>query len=209
MALTAKLEAQGNSVPSATAIQLPPKKPAQSHNFYLRARIWYVLCNIDRIIPRKLRYEVQDRLWSLWRELRDSRGSSSWVLVVAAAFTFGFICLAHPWAKTRVYCALPGCTPQTSFRVLKQYSERDFLLQRVVDGIPEPPEVRRFDEKPMFEIGFTLAYLKFEDRGDRWSIKHIDPYFRALRDDKGWPVLPPNCTNAWKKPVVCDGVPKW
>ena len=177
------------------------------HNFYLRAQIRYILDNLDAIKPSRLRGKVQDRLRDLTNELRNSRGASFWPLSFAAICFCAFIFMVNPWAKTRVYCST--CAPKTSFRVLKSYNQRDFLLQRVVDGVPEQPEMRRFDEDSPLEMGFTLTYLKFEDRGSVWSVKGIDPYFRLLRDEHGMAVVPPNCTNALHKPVVCEGEPRW
>jgi len=184
---------------------------AQSPDYYLRAKIRYLLLNIDSIKPSRLRGKVQDRLRDLVNELRglrDPKGKSIWPLVFAALAFCAFVLIAHPWAKTSVYCST--CTPQTSFRVLKSFNKRDFLLQRVVDGIPEAPEMRRFDEDAPLEMGFTLTYLKFEDRGSVWSVRGIDPWFRLERNDKGWPTLPSNCRpNLATDHTECKGEPKW
>jgi hypothetical protein len=147
-----------------------------------------------------------------YERIKKQAGKSLWPLLFAAACACVFVYFAHPWAKTRVFCST--CTPQTSFRVLKSYNKRDFLMQRVVDGIPEPPEMRRFDEDSPLEMGFTVTYLRFEDRGSVWSVRGIDPYFRLERDEKGWPTLPPNCYHSHledldRDHVVCNGVPKW
>lgn len=143
-----------------------------------------------------------------YERIKNSKGASFWPLVFASLTVCGFIVLAHPWAKTRVYCL--GCTPQTSFRVIKSYNKRDFLMQRVVDGVSEPPEMRRFDEDSPLEMGFTLTYLKFEDRGSVWSVRGIDPYFRLLRNENGWPTLPSNCRpDLDQNHTACKGEPQW
>jgi hypothetical protein len=147
-----------------------------------------------------------------YERIKKQAGKSLWPLLFAAACACVFVYFAHPWAKTRVFCST--CTPQTSFRVLKSYNKRDFLMQRVVDGIPEPPEMRRFDEDSPLEMGFTLTYLRFEDRGSVWSVRGIDPYFRLEREDSGLPTVPKNCYHSYPGDVehdhvVCNGVPKW
>ena len=143
-----------------------------------------------------------------YERIKKQAGKSIWPLVFAALAFCAFVLIAHPWAKTFVYCS--SCVPQTSFRVLKSFNKRDFLLQRVVDGIPEAPEMRRFDEDAPLEMGFTLSYLKFEDRGSVWSVKGIDPWFRLERNDKGWPTLPSNCRpNLATDHTECKGEPKW
>lgn len=176
------------------------------HNFYLRAQIRYILDNLDSIKPSRLRGKVQDRLRDLTNELRNSRGTSLWPLAFAG---FCFCFLGVLVYVNRPHPLIFG-SPHTSIRVLHQYSDTEWQIQRVVDGVPEPPEVRHFDEKPDFEIGYTLTWLEVNDRGKYWSIKHIDPYFRALRDFKGWPIIPTNCKNPGVgKPVVCEGLPKF
>jgi hypothetical protein len=208
MALTAKLEPQSNSVPRATATQLPPKKPAQSHNYYLRARIWYVLCNIDRIIPRKARYEVQDRLWSMWRDLRDSKGVSRWELACAALFLVGIGIFAMSLRETGyTYSA-----PETKFRVLEQINSHDFILQRVENGIPQYPTELHFchDYQPRFEPGMTLVFLSYSDRGSCVSIAPKDKWYVVEKGAHHWPTLPNNCRqDLAHNHVVCNGKPQF
>src|SRR6185312_14875714 len=52
-----------------------------------------------------------------YERIKKQAGKSIWPLVFAALAFCAFVLIAHPWAKTRVYCS--SCTPQTSFRVLK------------------------------------------------------------------------------------------
>jgi hypothetical protein len=192
----------------------PGKRPVATVGFceelYLRSRVRHQISKVA--VPPLSRND-----WPAYEYLRDlaqrlrrptkQAGKSLWPLLFAAACACVFVYFAHPWAKTRVFCST--CTPQTSFRVLKSYNKRDFLMQRVVDGVPEPPEMRRFDEDSPLEMGFTLTYLRFEDRGSVWSVRGIDPYFRLERDRNGMATVPPNCVNVTGRPVVCDGEPQF
>jgi hypothetical protein len=217
MALTEKLEAQGNSVPSATAIQLPPKKPAQSHNYYLRARIRYILANLDSIKPSRLRGKVQDRLRELVHELRNSKGFASWWAIIFGGLCLGLIALiaVTHMPKVVVYQAPSSISPiGDTFQILQKgadpnhwqmrrlHYERNALVSSLdfwtttCDSTPLSP-------------GETLTWLSYEDRGKCWSVSDKALGYTFLRDDKGNAILAPNCY--WKDDVLaeCKGVPKW
>src|SRR3954463_2303948 len=102
-----------------------------SPNFYLRAQIRYILSIIDHIVPRKFRYEVQERLRDLVIELRNSKGHGAWEMACAALFLIGIGIFAMSLRETGyIYSA-----PHNKFRVIEQVNDYDFVLQRVENGI--------------------------------------------------------------------------
>jgi hypothetical protein len=169
----------------------------------------------DQEKDKKLQWEILEWVRDLSKQLRESGGN----VVLATTCVVVVLCLFALIAYSQrpniqTYCSRPECVlPHISFRVLGSFDDFTWNLQRVVDGVPQIPEVRRFDAKPVFEQGYTITWLRVDDRDTYWSIKHSDLYYRALRYEtglqKGWPVLPNNCPNALGKPVVCDGPPQF
>jgi hypothetical protein len=177
-------------------------------DFFLRAKIRYILDNIDSITPRRVRAQVQDRLWSLWRELRDSKGVSRWELAWAALFLIGIGIFAISLRETGyTYSA-----PENKFRVLEQINSHDFILQRVENGIALPPTEFHFchDYQPLFSPGMTLSFLSYADRGKCVSIAAKDRWYVIERDANHMPTLAPNCSpDLLHDRYVCDGKPKF
>ena len=141
-------------------------------------------------------------------------GSMWWPIAFVAACALLAVYLIHPFARTYVLCSLAECaSPRVSLRVIQKLRPKAYVLQEVVDGVPEAPEVRYFDIDPPFQPGFTIAKLKFEDRGDEWAVSQFNPYFWLLRDKAGVPITPANCPNVMTKPdyweVLCEGEPRW
>jgi hypothetical protein len=197
-----------------------PAKPATIYQFprrnpHLRTSIAMWLNHVDQEQDKKLQWEILEWLRNLSRELRESGGNGLLAAscgLMAFCVLFGFAYSLRP--NIQLYCSLPECVPpHISFHVLGSFDDFTWKLQRVVDGVPQIPEVRRFDAKPIFEQGYTLTWLRVDDRDTYWSIKHSDLYYRALRyetgSQKGWPTLPSNCRNAPGKPVVCNGIPQF
>lgn len=192
----------------------PGKRPVATVGFgeelYLRSRLRHQISKAAYPPLTRTDWPAYEYLRDLARRLRrptKQAGESYWPVAFAAGcllFMAGLV-----WFNRPHPLIFSPENNHTVIRVLRQYNDLDWQIQRVVDAVPQTPEVRHFDEKPTFEIGYTLTKLEVNDRGKFWSIKHIDPYFIALRDFTGWPIIPANCTNALGKPVICDGTPRW
>jgi hypothetical protein len=212
MALTAKLEAQGNSVPSATATQLPPKKPTQSHNYYLRAQIRYILANLDFIKPSRLRGKVQDRLRELVHELRNSKGMAKWAVLLFAGCCFGFVALIAYTHQSKIPYVYQY--PADTIQIVHKIDPFHYQM-RQIHADPGNSFSRVFSTtfcsnySPMFSEGETLTWLAYEDRGDCWSVSSKALGYTFLRDAEGNVELAPNCSWVTDVLAACKGEPKW
>jgi hypothetical protein len=184
----------------------------------LKFRLEYVLDRAAHERNEKKRFEFWlEKAREYSRRLREHKGESKWV-IVGFAFTLSLL------VASAVYKLQPTSyiynAPHTTWRVLQQFNDYDFRMQRVEEGKAMAPVVMYYchDFKTGWEPGMTLTqlWMDYDNINKCWSVAHANRGFSILRDSTPdtCPVVPANChhLNCADKPhdhVLCDGLPKF
>ncbi len=189
----------------STSNNFPVEKPADRP--YLRFRILHLLSKADREPNSEKRYAILERVRDLSLSLRKQGGFLTWSAAAVAIVVVGFLLAAvvKNWPKSYFYTY-----PSDYLRVIQRLNDRDFIVQRVENGIPQEQTMMRFcsDYLPWFEGGHILQWIRYNDHGSCQSIGPDNRGFDVVRDSKGVPVISPNCHFDWSTPnghVVCEG----
>lgn len=192
----------------STSNNFPVEKPADKP--YLRSRISHLLAQAEAEPDNLERWNIYQRIRELTRGLRTKgqSGRSWFALCVASVCVICWGLWMHSLrAASYIYSA-----PEDSFRIIKQINQFDFVMQRVHEGIPQLPAVMHFchDYQPRFEVGMSLAWLGFDDRGSCQSIGPKDRGYVIERDSNYQPKLAPNChADQALNRVSCAGQPEF
>lgn len=189
------------------------KKPSASVTLYRQFALKHYLTRFENARPldEKANWQEKER----WERDRDTvfrlaklyrnAGFAWWVPVLVALALCLLFLLWLIWSqpKSYVYAA-----PENTYRVIEQVSAYEFVMQRVENGHPQAPELKRFctDYRPMFQAGMTLVWFAYDDEGSCISVRAKDRGYVIDRGSDHWPKLAANCRNLGiGKPVVCDG----
>lgn len=183
--------------------------------YFLRSRILHWLARADNESHPKKRFEYLEKARDYSRELRKKdKGFTHWW----SALSFAALCLAlilalviYEQAKSETFFFV---YPTNYLRVVQNLDacEADGtcgyrrLMQSVVNGVPNPETVMQFCDKPRFEQGHTLNWIRLIDTGSCWQIDGFSP----LTDASGRASLAGNCNPDFSQAkkaghVACEG----
>lgn len=192
-----------------------PSAPQYSQIEILRAKIQYWLARADKETNPKKRFEFLVTVQNLSRRLRlRDHGFAKWW----SAISFASVCAAAVIACAIYMQSSKQTTtfqfPQNYLRIIKNLDpcEPDGtcghrrMVQAVVNGVPNPETVMQFCEKPRFEQGYTLSWIRLTDDGSCW---HIDGW-SPVTDANGTDTLAGNCKGDYSQAkdvghVACEG----
>lgn len=156
------------------------------------------------------RFEILDKyVRPTSRRLRN-RGFVAWGAVV---FTVCLVTAAILWLSSRTKKTYFHAWPGNYLRIVQNLDPckpdgncgRNFIVQSVVDGHPNPETHMRFDKDEHFEAGEVFQWIRYTDLG---SVQVTDG-FDMLYDANGQTVHAPNCrpdySSAKTGHYACEG----
>ena len=192
-----------------------PCPPKYSQIEILRAKIQYWLARADKETNPKKRFEFLVTVQNPSRRLRlKDHGFTKWW----SAVSFASLC-AVPLVACAIYMQSSKKStfyqyPDNYLRIVQNLDpcEADGtcgyrrLVQVVVKGVPNPETVMQFCQKPRFEQGHTLNWIKVIDNGSCWEVDGWSP----LTDSTGRDSLAGNCNPDFSQAkdaghVACEG----
>jgi|SRR5579864_1286621 len=160
-----------------------------------KARLSVLLGKYEAETEVERKEELAERIWSLVHRIRSGDFGFSAQGAIAAVFAITILLVALLWhfrPATRLYSY-----PDDYLRVIQNVEpcEADGtcghrrVMQEVVNGIPQLPVEMNFCQKPRFEAGHILQWIRTARRG---SCTEIDG-FDVVRGPDRLPVLAANC----------------
>lgn len=192
----------------------PPKKPTERVGFNprqisVRSRINTLLKQVHELDQQ--RDLVHDRIRKLTRVLRQDDGRTPWIPIMFAFGVCGILAMSlyHSWPRAHFYTY-----PDDYLRTIQNVDtcEPDGtcgyrrVMQEVANGVPQPETEMVFCEKPRFEAGHTLKWVRLVQRGSCTAIDGFD----VVRGSNHLPTLPDGCVPDYSLApmaghIACEG----